>query len=1187
MNMNVSALLLITVLVAGAGTVAPAATSPAVGDVSGLGGDSLLPQQTYAHGLRPAEALKALQVPKGFTADLVAAEPEIVQPIAFTFDARGRIWVVEGMSYPQPRKPGEGLDRIVILEDKDGDGVFETRKVFCEGISLASGIELGFGGVWVGAAPYLMFIPDKDGDDRPDVEDAACAGYEKVPGLNFTAYALLDGWGAQDTHETLNSFIWGPDGWLYGCHGVFTHSRVGKPGMPDEQRQPINAGVWRFNPVSRTFEVFAHGTSNPWGLDYNKDGEFMVTSCVIPHLYHIVPGGRYTRQAGQHFNAHTYEDIKTVADHSHFAGAPRPTIGHNAVTGAGVVDEDTNALGGGHAHCGLAIYQSGLFPEAYRNQLIFGNLHGHRLVSDYLEPNGSSYKGKHGRDFMRSNDMHFIPVTQKVGPDGALYVSDWSDQQICHRGSNAVENWDRTNGRVFRIRYDGWKPWKRDLAKESIAALMELSLQTNNDWESRTARRLLQERVLVAKDVEAMNAVRSLGAGVVLNNASSEERRLRALWVVGACGAFDVNTGEKLLAEGSGLLKVWAARLMEGDAGGTSQKLALVAATESAAPVRRELASALLRIPLGERKALAIALLGHAEDRDDAYIPLLVWYGIEPLVGSDPVAGLEMAGISKLPKVTEFIYRRLSSEPKGRNFVLNELVGERDPLKRELALSLVLGSAGTGGKLEAPAKWESTRNRLLDGASARTVEIVEELSALFGDAAAQEKFRRVFVLDENDSKTRTHALAVLLQADATVTGPLALEVVNRRQTPSDLRRKAIQALGTWRPPETSDALLRLLPSMNGLEQTDALNTLASYPEGALALMKAVAAKKVEARLLSPFLVRQLQSLHSKEVEDLFPEVLGTVNAGKADMPQQRAKYISLLKADKLRNADLQHGRALFNASCGLCHKLFGEGQSVGPELTGSNRGNLEYLLDNVLDPNALIGRDYQLNILTMKDGRVMSGIVKGETDALYTLVLPGGVEFAVQKGEVKAREVSKVSMMPEGLFDAMQPDHVVDLVAYLQSNTVSSASANKVEGVLEAETLGITATGGRFTPQAMGHFRAGVWSGGRHLWWTGAKTGDALALEFPVHKPGRQRLLAAFTKAPDYAKVSLKVDGREVRIRELDLYDPTVTNTEELNLGEFDFTAGQHRLEVTVSGRNPAAKPSMMVGIDYLRLVQP
>ena len=169
-------------------------------------------------GLAPADAARQMTVPSGFQVKLAAGEPKIHQPIGFTIDHRGRLWVAEAYTYPRRAPEGKGKDKIVILEDTNGDGTLDSRKVFIEGLNLVSGLEVGFGGVWVGAAPYLMFIPDRNGDDRPD-------GDPKV---------LLDGFGYQDTHETLNSFIWGPDGWLYGCHGVFTHSRIGKPGTTSE-----------------------------------------------------------------------------------------------------------------------------------------------------------------------------------------------------------------------------------------------------------------------------------------------------------------------------------------------------------------------------------------------------------------------------------------------------------------------------------------------------------------------------------------------------------------------------------------------------------------------------------------------------------------------------------------------------------------------------------------------------------------------------------------------------------------------------------------------------------------------------------------------------------------------------------------------------------------------------------------
>src|ERR1043166_7268834 len=239
-------------------------------------------------GLSPEDAAKKMTLPPGFSAKLFAGEPDIKQPIAFALDDRGRIWVAEAYTYPVRAPEGQGKDRILVFEDTNGDGKFDRRTVFVEGLNLVSGLEVGFGGVWVGAAPHLMFIPMQDGDEPKP------AGEPVV---------LLDGWDFQrDTHETLNTFTWGPDGWLYGCHGVFCPSFVGKPGTPKDQRQRVDAGVWRFHPTKHVFEVFAEGTSNPWGVDFDEHGQCIIEACVIPHLWHMIQGARYERQGGQHYN---------------------------------------------------------------------------------------------------------------------------------------------------------------------------------------------------------------------------------------------------------------------------------------------------------------------------------------------------------------------------------------------------------------------------------------------------------------------------------------------------------------------------------------------------------------------------------------------------------------------------------------------------------------------------------------------------------------------------------------------------------------------------------------------------------------------------------------------------------------------------------------------------------------------
>lgn len=1204
-----------------------------------LYGPELKPQKDYAKGQSPQDALKAMQLPGGFKAELIAAEPDVVQPIAFTFDERGRIWVVEGNSYPKPREVGAGQDRIKILEDKDGDGVYETKTIFCEGLNLVSGIELGFGGVWVGAAPYLMFIPDKDHDDKPDAADVP----NPVPGLTFKAQILLDGWGSQDTHETLNSFIWGPDGWLYGCHGVFTHSKVGKPGTPDDQRQPINAGIWRYHPVRHEFEIFAHGTSNPWGLDYDQHGEWFVTACVIPHLYHIVPGGRYQRQAGQHFNAYTYEDIKTIADHAHYAGNPRPDVSQDKTTGAGIVNDDTNALGGGHAHCGLAIYQSSQFPLTYRNQLLFGNLHGHRLVANYTDPKGSSYTGKHGADFLRANDMHFIPVTQKVGPDGSLYVSDWSDEQICHRGSNAVENWDRSNGRIYRIRYVGAEgsagtparsvskmaePVKSqeadksvrtplfpaspfDLSKESDEKLAKLAVQTENEWFSRMARRVLMERSVsgsITKQKE--NPVER----IFWEGQHSENRALalRAGWglatfsLVAGGGDYrdllasahdDVRVaGVRAIADAMSfrLRKSGAVPAKLDPYSDGSYRLALMdLASRSPSPViRREIASLVIALPqsLDLKRDLAAALLKHGEDKDDPMIPLLIWYGIEPVVAADAAVGLQLASVSKLPKVTEFIYRRMASEEAGRQGLLKLAAETQDNTQRDFLLQAILTAARGGSKITQPADWAAMRGRFGEN------KALLELEAHMGSDSALKHFRDQLASSTTAAAERESALSVLIQARDAATSKVLLQLI-QGDAPGTLKRKAIQALASLKDPETPQVLSAALPKLPPGDLPDAINTLASTKEGSIALLKAVEAKSVPSTALSPFLVRQLAAFKDAQLDALIKSAWGDVNAPKADLAERTKKYRDLLTPAALAKGDAAKGKILFMGTCGACHKLLGEGQNVGPDITGSNRADLNYLLENVLDPNAVIGKAYQLNLFTMKDGRVMSGVIKEENPTAVKIAMMGGIEFTLPQADIEKREVSKLSTMPEGLFDALPPESVIDLVKYLQSGTSAGgaakaqdprtlASAPTVSGAIEGEAMKVLeVTGGKTRPQGMGGF-GNRWSGGSQLWWTGGKPDDKLTLVIPVKESGKYTLHAALTMAKDYGVTSITLDGKPIASSFDGFNADKVVLTDELDWGTHELTAGDHQLTFTLAAPNPAAKPGNMVGLDYVRLVR-
>lgn len=566
--------------------------------------------------LKPAEAVAKMEIPDGFEVSIYAAEPDIGEPIAFTFDGRGRIWVVENYNYINRRSHKEDvpLSRIQIFEDTDSDGVFDTKKTFTDKITFSSGIAIGFGGVYLGAPPNLLFIPDADGDDVPDGEPRI----------------LLDGWGAHDRHETLNSFIWGPDGWLYGCHGVFTRSNVGKPGAPPEERQFIDAGIWRFHPVTEKFEIFARGLSNPWGFDFNDVGHGFATCCVIPHLFHVVQGGVYHKQSKPHVNPYIYDDIKTIRDHTHLS-----------------------------AHGGARFYLADAFPEEYRNHLFMCNIHEHAVLTDYMVPNGSSYIGKHGSDFMPTNDLAWVGFSVEIGPDGGVYILDWHDTDVCGNAINFPNS-----GRVYRIQAKEAEKIERPRLPE-LSDLELVALQKHaNDWYVRQARVELHTRAAAGK-LDSASVHRALHA--YLGEAPTEGKRLRALWALHVTGYFEGDGQSQLvkfLSNNNEHVRAWAVQLLcENGSPGPDvlAELRKLAVNEHHPTVRLYLASALQRLPFDERWLILEALAFRSEDVEDPNIPRVLWFGLEPMVTTHPERALETVVKGRMPFLQECVARRLVS----------------------------------------------------------------------------------------------------------------------------------------------------------------------------------------------------------------------------------------------------------------------------------------------------------------------------------------------------------------------------------------------------------------------------------------------------------------------------------------------------------------------------------------------
>jgi len=586
----------------------------------------------------PEESAAGFSLPDGFKVNVFAAEPDVRQPIAMTFDDRGRLWVAECYTYADRKLiyNTELRDRIVIFEDIDGDGTFDKRKIFHEGLQRLTSIALGFGGVWATCSPHFIFIPDKNEDDKPDAEPTV----------------LLDGWhSGKVRHNIVNGLKWGPDGWLYGRHGILQASKVGKPGTQDEARVKISCSIWRYHPTRHKFEVVCEGTTNSWGHDWNEHGQLFFINTVIGHLWHGVPGAFYKRMYGQHQNPHLYELIQQTGDHFHW-DIGREKWADLKKTGLTL---STDEAGGGHAHCGMMIYQGDNWPKKYRGKLFTANFHGRRLNCERLERSGAGYIGKHETDFLKVKDIWFRGVELDYAFDGSVYLLDWSDVGECHENDGL----HRSSGRIYRIAYGETKAKSINLKKLDSIELAELQLHSNERL-ARHARRILQERAEYGKDLR--KAKQRLEQ--ILSENPNVTRKLRALWCLHSVGELDGSRLIALLRHKEEHIRVWAIQLLVEFGAPNSETIDLftsIAKVEKSALVRLYLASALRKLPLEKRWPLANAL-GKREDlNEDPVFPLMLWYGIESAVSANPAAALKMVTSCKISKIQQFIPRRLTA----------------------------------------------------------------------------------------------------------------------------------------------------------------------------------------------------------------------------------------------------------------------------------------------------------------------------------------------------------------------------------------------------------------------------------------------------------------------------------------------------------------------------------------------
>ena len=985
-----------------------------------------------AQGYPPGEAPRHMTLPQDLQVQLVASEPMIVQPVCIEFDDRGRLWTIQYIQYPNPaglkravvdrwsrttydhvpepppRGP-KGADRITILEDTDGDGRADKAHDFVNGLNLATGLAFGHGGVFVLNVPYLLFYPDRNGDDVPDGDPIVC----------------LTGFGMEDAHSVANSLTWGPDGWLYGCQGstVTAHIR----GLEFQQ------GIWRYHPLTHEFELFCEGGGNSWGLDFDDEGELIYSTNLGPYRnLHGVQGAYYWKSFGKH-----------GALHNPYAFGYFDHIPHTNFTG-------------GHVTDGGIIYQGTNLPARFQNRYLCGDLLGHGVQWHEMYRWGSTFTSAHGGYLLEANDKWFASTDVTMSPDGAVYVADWCDQRTAHPDPDA--DWDRSNGRVYRIAAKGTKPAPTpDLRKFSTPQLIAL-LGDRNDWLVRKARRVLADR----RDPEAILPLRSL-----ILETQNDHLALEALWALYVSGGFNEAFAAKSLDHRSAPIRKWTVRFLGDEkrvAPAMAGRFAEMAKTEPDVRVRSQLASSAQRLPSNHALPIIEALLLRDADGRDPYVPLLLWWAVERHAVS---ALTEVAGFFTSPTawksqsvrdaIQERLMRRWVAEGSAETFDAGArlLASAPDAERRHGLLAAIeqgfhdrpagpvtFGSGGLFANTETVAIRTNTTRRQIERT---TPAWSAQLDSLWQDDITDAVLIRIAA---RTGRPGAFARARALLADT--------------NTKPELRLNMIQLLGELGDASDADRLLKLVGNAPESLQVAALDALPSFdlPELAAELVRryarlgdrvkarvrqALLSRKVWTRTIlrevdsghlpaTDFSVEQLRpvALHEdKELNELVRKHWGRMSGGTAE-----EKLAEMRRLNNDLNAgpgDLVRGHEIFTRVCGGCHSLFGEGGKIGPDLTTANRADREFLLGSIVDPSAAIRKEFLAYEVETKDGRILSGVITDQAGGNLTLGIVTGERVVIPQAQVLSLRESAVSAMPEGLVKPLKPQELRDLFSFLQS----------------------------------------------------------------------------------------------------------------------------------------------------------
>jgi putative membrane-bound dehydrogenase-like protein len=968
-----------------------------------------------AQPLSPADAVAKMKLPAGFSARCVASEPMIRQPLSISFDGTGRLWVLQYLQYPNPAglkpvkqdqylrtqwdkipdpppKGPKGLDKITVCYDPDEHGVFRKSKDFVTGLNLASGFCLANDGVYVVQPPYLLFYADKNHDDVPD-------GDPEV---------LLKGFGLDDTHSLANSLQFGPDGWLYGAAGSTSTCKIDDPSGTIKTPIEFQQGIWRYHPKTKRFELFAEGGGNTYGLDFDAHGQCIAgTNWGGYACLHHLPGAYYVKGWSKHgplHNPHAYGFFDHVP-YKNFKG--------------------------GHVTSGGIIYDADVYPKEFRGQYIAGNLLSNAVYTHKLTPKGASFTAEHGVDLLTANDDQFRPVDLQLGPDGCVYVADWYDKRAAHL--DPIDNWDKTNGRVYKIQYTppgeprGVSPRVPafDLRKKTSKELVELLKHPNVWW-----RRLARQELIGRDDFSAV--VPTLRARLLADDPTT----LEAFWAMAAAPeVMDGNSFGYAFDSKQPQVRAWAVRYIGEHADeltiSAAKRYAAVASKEEHPLVLAEYACTARRVEASEAKPLLNALIRHRQLAGDPWQMHLTWWAMErhfDLWGDDLLADLTTAPVEASP-LYERAVRRTLLTPEFAPEIMRHLKAFPDRFNRHRWAGLL----GAEAAVDAGTPSMEAVQRLvekLEPVNPEWAEVQRRVLAKAGHVPTHKQLREAIADDTKPDVERVKAigLAVRLPEPELLTQLTKLFA----STKSDALRLAV--VSGLESAGASDQLTDMLGQYAGLSaavKKRMVQALLTKPKPALALFTHLDSGKFPKADVSVEQARIAVALNDKQLTALVEKHFGKLSATAGE---KQARIASLNTMLGRGGGDAAKGKAIFTKSCGACHQLFGEGGKVGPELTTADRKNRGSLLASVVDPSGYIRPEYVTQVVNTLDGRTLTGVLSAQSAESITLATYTNEkveQVVLPRKEIDKVSASGVSLMPEKMLDAMSEPEIRDLFAYL------------------------------------------------------------------------------------------------------------------------------------------------------------